>query len=120
MNLGGISIPSQLVGYAVGLDSQIYKTIDGGGPPFTSSVRNSPPCDCNTTLTQHPLDQSVELHFDAVATQSEIDLYDLLGRKLGSITVEPNRNSITIDISKYTSGVYLARYRGRLYRFVKV
>ena len=117
---GGLSTPTSLVGYAVGIDSQIYKTIDGGGPPFTSSVRLSPPCDCNTKISPEIASGSVTISFDAVPSAESIEIYDAIGRQVSSAQIPAEATSYRIDVSSYSSGMYLAKLRGKMYRFVKV
>ncbi len=117
---GGITTPTLKVAYAIGIDSQVYKTIDGGGPPFTSSVRLSPPCDCNTKLSPEIASGTVTISFDAVPSAESIEIYDAIGRQVSSAQIPAEATSYRIDINSYASGMYLAKLRGKMYRFVKI
>jgi photosystem II stability/assembly factor-like uncharacterized protein len=116
---GGISLPTPKVGYAVGIDSFIYKTIDGGGPPFTSSVKNPVPCDCNTTIFPNPSNSYVDISFAALPTEELLEIFDAIGRRVATAQIPANSTSYRLDVRSFSAGVYSVRVGEKVMRFIK-
>ena len=100
------------------LDSFVIKTTDGGGPPL--SVKLSPSCDCNTKISPEIASGSVTISFDAVPSAESIEIYDAIGRQVSSAQIPAEATSYRIDISNYASGMYFAKLRSKMYKFVKI
>ncbi len=117
-NQGSICTPTKLVGYAVGIDSQIYKTIDGGGPPFTNAVKNI------TTYSElhllvNPVISFADFQFSPFNSSQEFHLFDLLGRELLRREVAAGERSLHLDMHEYPAGIYFARLGDETVRVVK-
>jgi hypothetical protein len=117
---GSISLPTPLVGYAIGIDSQIYKTIDGGGPPFTAFIGSPFLANVPVRLSPNPAHNYAELSFSTLASSARFELFNSIGRKLLIDEVPAGKRNYHFDISRFPTGVYIARFQGRAYRFVKL
>jgi hypothetical protein len=117
---GSVSLPTPLVGYVIGIDSQIYKTTDGGGPPFTASVGSPFLSNVPVKLSPNPAHNYAELSFSTLASSARFELFNSIGRKLLIDEVPAGKRNYHFDISRFPTGVYIARFQGRAYRFVKL
>ncbi len=114
-----VSLPTKLVGYAVCVDSQIYKTIDGGGPPFTNSV-NSSTENSKYTLLSNPITSSADFQFEALKAPVVFELFDLLGRQLLHQELFAGQTSLHLDMQHYPAGIYFARLGNETVWFIKM
>ncbi len=117
-NQGSICTPTKLVGYAVGIDSQIYKTIDGGGPPFTNAVKNITTYS-ELQLLVNPVISFADFQFSPFNSSQEFHLFDLLGRELLRREVAAGERSLHLDMHEYPAGIYFARLGDETVRVVK-
>jgi hypothetical protein len=113
----GISMGSEQVGYFVGLDSQVYKTIDGGGAPLTVINLNS--CNCELTASPNPANTYLEIAIDRLNSDGLIEVYDALGRRVAQELVAPHETSHRLDIRSYPAGVYYVRVGSKQVHFIK-
>jgi photosystem II stability/assembly factor-like uncharacterized protein len=117
---GDISLPTTTVGYVLGIDSQIYKTIDGGGPPFTASVGSPFLSNVPVRLFPNPAHSYADLSFSTLVSSARFELFNSIGRKLLIDEVPAGKRNYHFDISRFPTGVYIARFQGKAYRFVKL
>jgi hypothetical protein len=108
-NQGSISTPTNFTGYAVGIDTQIYKTIDGGGPPFTSNVKSDLEKNSVLSILSNPISTSADFQFDALKAPTPFELFDALGRTLYRKELSSGQTSLHLDMQKYPAGIYFAR-----------
>jgi hypothetical protein len=117
---GAISTPTIQIGYAVGLDSQVYKTTNGGGAPYVSSVFTPKPCDCSTMLSPNPATQHVVLTFDPVDRVRDMDVFDVVGRLVERLRIPWGTATYELDIRALASGPYVVRLGSGCSRFIKL
>jgi photosystem II stability/assembly factor-like uncharacterized protein len=111
VNEGDITTPTRLVGYVVGIDSQIYKTIDGGGAPFTSDVKNSTPSDLALSLSPNPATGILTVH-NAPANLLHVTITNILGETVNEIT-NSGESDFMIALLKLPAGTYFIRFMSK-------
>jgi photosystem II stability/assembly factor-like uncharacterized protein len=102
-----VSLPTKLVGYAVGVDSQIYKTIDGGGLSFHNDVKK---VDQNSTLVITPNPTTGIISISGVSENIlSVTVENILGKTIAEFT-HPESPSLKLDLSQQPPGTYFARF----------
>ncbi len=102
-----VSLPTKLVGYAVGVDSQIYKTIDGGGPPFINEVNTT---DQYSNINIHPNPTTGILTISgAPENLVNVSVVNVLGETVAQIP-HPHSASFKLDLSQQPTGTYFFRF----------
>ena len=107
--------PETKVAYTISDSDIILKTTTGG----MSEVKNNT-IFSNTKISPEITSGVVTISFDAVPSAESIEIYDAIGRQVSGAQIPPEATSYRIDVSNYSSGMYLAKLRGKMYRFVKV
>jgi photosystem II stability/assembly factor-like uncharacterized protein len=102
-----VSLPTKLVGYAVGVDSQIYKTIDGGGLSFHNDVKK---VDQNSTLVITPNPTTGIISISGLSENIlSVTVENILGKTIAEIG-HPESSSLKLDLSQQPPGTYFARF----------
>jgi photosystem II stability/assembly factor-like uncharacterized protein len=105
--LASVSLPTKLVGYAVGVDSQIYKTIDGGGLSFHNDVKK---VDQNSTLVITPNPTTGIISISGLSENIlSVSVENILGKTIAEFT-HPESPSLKLDLSQQPPGTYFARF----------
>ncbi len=104
---GSVSLPTKLVGYAVGVDSQIYKTIDGGGLSFHNDVKK---VDQSSTLVITPNPTTGIISISGLSENIlSVSVENILGKTVAEIG-RPESSSFKLDLSQQPPGTYFARF----------
>ncbi len=107
------SVPSKDVAYYI-TDSTIFKTNRESSVEPNKSIND--PNSLTTVITTSYL----YLKFDLIPYVETVEIYDAIGRQVSSTQLPAEATSYRIDISNYATGMYLAKLRGKMYKFLKV
>lgn len=63
----------------------------------------------NIELYPNPADNYLYIKFNELNSNSDIEVYDIIGTKIANMQVEPNFETISLDLSKFNSGLYFLK-----------